>query len=189
MMSEEQILLGTNITDGYWTRPVSVHNTNLQQIHGHIFSINTLNCANGYKNGTLFPSEFREGPSINIGSMDNNFIADFTDYLWKHGWESTFGLEVMDLGKMIEFSFDIGSLLLDEDRVTAEMKEENSRQFKFQNTGWRIKVADDGAVDQTGEIRCVIYAAGHVKITNGQIKNVLDVMEILEKEGVLVSKV
>lgn len=47
---------------------------------------------------------------------------------------------------MIEFSFDIGSLLLKENEVKAEVREERIGQFKFQETGWTVTVKG-GAVD------------------------------------------
>jgi hypothetical protein len=47
--------------------------------------------------------------------------------------ENTLGLEVIQgqARKMIEFSFDIGSLLLKEEEVKVEVREEGRGQFKL----------------------------------------------------------
>ena len=85
---------------------------------------------------------------------------------------------------MIEFSFDVGSILISEDDVNAEVKEERTGQFKLQETGWTITV-DDGTVYKTGETRCIMYSTGHVKFTDSKAKGVSDAVKILRDEGVL----
>jgi hypothetical protein len=74
------------------------------------------------RNALLFPSEFREGPPVSVGNIDGNFFMEFTNCLWTKGLENTLGLEAIQgqAGKMIEFSFDIGSLLLKEEDVKAD---------------------------------------------------------------------
>lgn len=172
---------------GYWSRPRRIAEVDLQQIHGHIFSVDTTEAGERQKKGAvLVPSEFREGPPANIEHIEGNFYTEFTDYLWSKGLENTFGLEAIQgqSGKMIEFSFDIGNLLLSEDEVTEEVREERSKHFTLQETGWAVTV-NDGVVDQTGETRCVTYTTGHVKITNSQAKGLRDVIKILRDEQVL----
>ncbi|KAF5120295.1 hypothetical protein E5D57_013648 [Metarhizium anisopliae] len=85
---------------------------------------------------------------------------------------------------MIEFSFDIGSLLLKEEEVKAEMMEDTSSQFQLQETGWTITVRD-GTVCKTGETRCVFYTTGHIKFTDSKAGGVVDVLKMLRDEGVL----
>jgi hypothetical protein len=176
-----QILLGTSITEplGYWTRPTRISDIDLQKIHPHILSVDTASCTteDEKRNALLFPSEFREGPLVS-GNIDGNFFTEFTDCLWTKGLENTLGLEAIQgqAGKMIEFSFDTGSLLLKEAEVRG--------QFEFRETGWTVTVKD-GAVDKDGETRCIIYPNGHVRATKIQVKSVLDALEILRDEGVL----
>jgi hypothetical protein len=134
---EGQILLGTSITEplGYWTRPASISDIDLHKIHGHIFSVDTTSCMSEGEMRTtlLFPSEFREGPPVSVGTIDGNFFTEFTNCLWTRGLENTLGLEAIQgqAGKMIEFSFDIGSLLLKEEDVNTEVREERRGQFKL----------------------------------------------------------
>jgi len=61
------------------------------------------------------------------------------------------GLEAVqgEVENMIEFSFDIGNLLLKEEEVKAEVREVMRGQSMLRETGWTVTVKD-GAVDQTG---------------------------------------
>jgi len=193
---EGQILLGNNITEplGYWTRPTAILDIDLQNIHGHIFSVDATGCTSEgeMRKALLFPSEFREGPPVSIGNIDSNFFIEFTDSLWAKGWENTLGLEAIQgqLGKMIEFSFDIGSLLLKEEEVSAEVREERTEQLKLQETGWTVTVKGE-TVYKTGETRCFTYPAptGHIKVTDSKAEVVSevvsDVVKILRADGVL----
>jgi hypothetical protein len=99
------------------------------------------------------------------------------------------GLEAVqgEVGNMIEFSFDISNLLLKEEEVKAEVREVMRGQSMLRETGWTVTVKD-GAVDQTGETRCVTYPppTGHIKVISSQAKGVWDAVKILRDEGVLV---
>jgi hypothetical protein len=184
---EGHILLGTSITEpcGYWTTLARIPDVDLQRVHRHIISVDTTSCASeGEKrNAPLLPSEFREGPA-SARNIDSNFFTEVTDCLWANSLETTLGLEAIQgqAGKMIEFSFDIGSLLLKEEEVKAEVREERGGQFKLQETGWTITVKD-GTVYKTGETRCAILPAptGHIKWTDSKAKGVSDVVKILRR--------
>jgi len=187
---EGQILLGTSTTEplGYWTRPTRISDIDLHNIHGHIFSVDTTSCTSEgeRRHALLFPSEFREGPPVRVGNIDGKFFTEFTECLWIKGLENTLGLEAIQgqAGKMIEFSFDIGSLLLKEEDVKAEVREERKGQFKLQETGWTVTVKG-GNVYKTGETRCVTFSNGHLKVTDSKAKGMSDAMKILRDEGVL----
>jgi len=187
---EGQILFGTSITEplGYWTRPTRISDIDLQKIHPHIISVDAASrTTEGEKrNALLFPSEFREGPPVSVGNIDRNFFTEFTDCLWTMGLENTLGLEVIQghAGKMIEFSFDIGSLLLQEDKVAAEVRDGRRGHVILRETGWSVTVKD-GLVDKTGETRCVQYSTGHIKATDTRVKSLSDVVKILRDEGAL----
>jgi len=187
---EGQILFGTSITEplGYWTRPTCISDIDLQKIHPHIISVDAASrTTEGEKrNALLFPSEFREGPPVSVGNIDRNFFTEFTDCLWTMGLENTLGLEVIQghAGKMIEFSFDIGSLLLQEDKVAAEVRDGRRGHVILRETGWSVTVKD-GLVDKTGETRCVQYSTGHIKATDTRVKSLSDVVKILRDEGAL----
>lgn len=171
---QHHILLGSSITEppGFWTRPTPISHIDLKNIHAHIISVDT-----DEKNTRLLPSEFREGPPKSI-NIDSNFFTEFSDYLRAKGLGNTFGLEVIQgqAGRMFEFSFETGSLLISEAAVKGK--------FQFQETGWSITVKD-GAVDKDGETRCVIIQGQHIRVTKRPVKGVSDALKILRDQGVL----
>jgi hypothetical protein len=186
---EGQILLGTRTTKplGYWTRPIRISDIDSQKIHPHIISINTSSCTTEDDTRILDTSEFREGPPVSVGNIDSNFFAEFTDCLWAKGWENTLGLEAIRgwSGKMIEFSFDVGSLLVKEEDVKAEVREEGRGQFKLQETGWAVTI-EHGAVRHIGEVKCVKAGGEHRPVAvPDEVTKVSDVVQILRDRGIL----
>jgi hypothetical protein len=147
-------MLGTSIIEplGYWTRPIRISDVNSQKIYPYIISVDTAGYTTEDEKRILYTSEFREGMPVSVRNINGNFITEFTDCLWAKGLENTFGLEAIQgqAGKMIEFSFDIGSLLVKEEEVKAEVREEITGQFMIQETGWAVAVKD-GTVYKTGE--------------------------------------
>jgi hypothetical protein len=183
---EGHILLGTSITEpcGYWTTLARIPDVDLQSVHRHIISVDTTSCASeGEKrNGPLLPSEFREGPA-STRNIDSNFFTEVTDCLWANGLENTLGLEAIQgqAGKMIEFSFDTGSLLL----IEAAVKADVTGQFTFQVTGWTITI-ENGAVKHTGEIQCVKLEDEHRPIpVPDEVTKASDIVKILRDQGIL----
>jgi hypothetical protein len=87
--------------------------------------VNTTSCTSEDKrrNAPLLPSEFRESPA-SAKNIDSNFFTKVTDCLWANGLKNTLGLEAIQdqAGKMIEFSFDTGSLLLTKAAVRGEFE-------------------------------------------------------------------
>ncbi len=179
---EGYILLGTSIAkpSGFWTRPIPISDIDSQKIHPHIISVDAASCTteDEKRNALLLTSEFREGPPVSVGNIDRNFFTEFTDCLLTLGLANTFGLEAIQgqAGKMIEFSFDIGSLLLKEAEVRG--------QFESRETGWAVTVKD-GTVDKEGETRCVVIQGRHVTATKLLGGGVLDALKVLRDEGVL----
>jgi hypothetical protein len=190
-LSEGQILLGTSITEplGYWTRPTCISDIDLNKIYPHILSVDATSCTSeGEKrNALLFPSEFREGSPVSVGNIDGNFFMEFTDCLWRKGLENTLGLERIQgqAGKMIEFSFDFGSLLIKEEAVEAEVTEERAGHFTLQETGWAITI-EHGAVRHIGEVQCVKAEGEHRPVAvPDEVTKVSDVVQILRDRGIL----
>lgn len=188
MLSEGEILLGTSTTQplGYWTEPTPILDIERHKIHGHIFSVDTRT-SEGKELVVLIPSEFHEGPLVGFDNIDSNFFTEIVGCLWLRGLQNTLGLEAIQgqARKMVEFSFDTGSLLVEENYVRADLMDERRGQFTFQETGWTVTVTDDGLVDTTGETRCVVTGGTHLKVTNTQVKNVSDAIKILEDECLL----
>jgi hypothetical protein len=182
---EGHILLGTSIKEppGYWTRPVPVLDINRNRIGPYILSVDKNTGERRENKDTLSPSEFREGaPAIHV---DSEFVSEVTAYIQTKGLENTLGLEIIDGGprrKMIEFSFRIGSILLQEQEVKPEIREERGGDFKLRETAWSISV-EDGVVDKTGEERCVTFATvGHILVVD-EPKGLWDVVNILQDKG------
>ena len=130
------ILLGTSITEpcGYQTTLARIPDVDLQRVYRHIISVDiTSYISEGEKrNALLLPSKFREGPA-STKNIDSNFFTEVTDYLQANSLENTLGLKVIQgqARKMIKFSFNISSLLLKEEEVRAEVREERRGQFKL----------------------------------------------------------
>jgi hypothetical protein len=187
-IQEGQILLGTRImgapyAPGYWIAPSDIPK-DLSNIHGHIYVVDTSREGRG----RLLPAEFREGPPASIESVDGSFFTVFIDYIETNGLENTFGLETIQdqSGKSIEFSFDVGNLLVEEIGVKADIVSGRREMLKLQETVWAITV-DGETVCTTGESRCVKFSDGkHTKVTNTKAKSALDVLRILQDEDILV---
>lgn len=163
---------------GFWTKSTPVSDVDLERIHPHVLSVNTTTISNEDKsNAMLSPSEFREGPPEST-DIDAHFFAEIANCLCANNLEYSIGLEAIQgqSEKMIEFSFDAGSLLLKEAVVKG--------QFDFLETVWAV--TEDGAVDKDGETRCVIVQGQHHKVTKAKINGASDVLRILEAEGVVV---
>ena len=183
---EGHILLGTRISKplGYWVRPTPIVDIDLHKICPHILSVDVIDCAvKRGRESLLLPSEFREGPPINI---DHSFVTEFTNFVREEGLERKYGLEVIEgqPKKMIEFSFDSGSILIEEDEVTSKIKEAGCGEFTLRDTSWAVTV-EGGLVDQTGETRCVTYTTGHIQVKNEPVKSVSDVVNALREGGFL----
>lgn len=182
---EGSVLLGKSTTElpGYWTAPTAISDIDIKNIYGYIFSADCTT-DQGERRPGLFPSEFREGPLVCL-DIDDGFFTEFANCALKLGLAETLGLEVVrgQTGKTIEFSFDTGSLLLQEEDVSAKVVE-MGEQFTLQETGWAVSVKD-GIVLKTGETRCCTLPTGHIKITNTKIKGVKDTLDMLKGKGIL----
>jgi len=127
-ISERQILLGISIMElsGFWIRPILISNIDLYKIYPHILLVDITSCMSKgeEKNVLLFSLEFCKGPLVSVRNINSNFFTEFTDCLWTNGLENTLGLKTIQgqIGKMIEFSFGIGSLLLKEAEVRGQFE-------------------------------------------------------------------
>jgi hypothetical protein len=190
MISEGQALLGTSIKGlGYWTRPTRISNIDLHKVYGYEMSVDVTSYTRegGMRNALLY-SVFREGLPVNIGNICGNFFTEFTDCLWAHGLENSFGLEIKqgEPGKMIEFSFNIGLLLVKEEEVRAELRE-GTGQFTLRVTAWAITI-HNGTVKHTGATYCLeVKGEPHRKIILPDTE-MLDIVKILRDQGYLVTQ-
>jgi len=177
---EGHILLGTNIKEptGYWTRPVPIPDADRNKIRPYVLSVDTST------KDILLASEFREGTSFIC--IDREFVSEASTYIQAKGLENTLGFEVVedDPHRMVEFSFRIGSILLQEQEVKPEVREETGEGFKLRETAWSISV-EDGVVDKTGEERCVTFTTvGHILVVD-EPKGLWDAVDILRDKGFL----
>jgi hypothetical protein len=155
-LPNDNILVESSMSKGYWTVPTPVQGLKLDQICGQIFSVSE---------GALIPTEFRYGPSNLILRVE--FQNQFVEALQRNDLHSTLGIEVVRDGerqKMVEFSDDQGSMLFDEASVPLAKEE------TLQCTGWGV--TEDGVADQTGEVRCVVVNGAHQKIRNSHLGNI-----------------
>jgi hypothetical protein len=105
------IMLGTSFADpsGFFTKPTSIQNINLEDVHGHIFMLSPDN--------RLVAYEYREGPPNEIAGTDPAFFQELIDYLQKNALASVLGLQVLcgePSEQMVEFVLkDVGTVMLD----------------------------------------------------------------------------
>ncbi|KJZ69737.1 hypothetical protein HIM_10877 [Hirsutella minnesotensis 3608] len=108
---EGNVMLGTALASvrGCWTKPTSINDLEPAEIHGHIFRLTD--------SGEMQAYEYREGPTMNLDSVDPVFFQEFIEYLRTNNLTNLLGLEV--LGKeipemMCEFIVkDNGTVMLD----------------------------------------------------------------------------
>ncbi|KAB5515599.1 hypothetical protein GE09DRAFT_575937 [Coniochaeta sp. 2T2.1] len=176
------IQLGKSIphSRAFWTRPTPIDEVDLKNIHAYVLSLdNCLPDTGQY--APLIPSEFREGPPGNVRNISTDFVKEFVDCLRTNGLENMFGLELREAPDrtMIEFSFHTASLLLGDEDVRAEVRQ----QAVLQVTGWAVAVKD-GNVLSTGEKRCAVLADGvHRPLTNTKFNDASDALKYLQEKG------
>ena len=189
LIPDGHIMLGRRRPErfGYWTRPTPVHEIDKRKLFPHIISVNK-NAGDHEGDIFLCPSEFRidgEDLSLNFKRVTHEFLAEFTNYVCMKSLENTFGLQALqgENCRMIEFSFDTASILLDEKVIKIELRN-SMKQFSLLETSWVVTV-EDGLVDQTNETRCVIVGGKHVEWTNSKAKDPSEALSILRDEGFL----
>jgi hypothetical protein len=185
-------MLGTRIEGlGYWTRPTRFSDIDLHKVYGCEISVDAIGCTGegGMRNALPY-SMFREGPPVDIRNIYGNFFTEFTNCLWKHGLANTFGLEFYQgqPRKMIEFSFDAGLLLVEEEELRAELRE-GTGQFTLQVTAWAITI-DNGTVKHKGTKYCLKPPDEEHRpiIVPTPTAEVSDIVEILRDRGYLVTQ-
>lgn len=185
---ESHVLLGTRISNpsGFWIAPTHVSKIDRSNIRNHVLSVDVTGPAgSGNGNESLpLPSEFREGLPADIGNID--FKTELASYIQENGLETIFGVDIIEDKplKMIEFSFQIGNILLGTDDVNLEVLKQQGYQFKLLETAWRVKV-ENGLTDNSGEVVCVVTStAGHLRVTD-TAKGLWDVVESLRSGGFL----
>ncbi|KAK5629544.1 hypothetical protein RRF57_005259 [Xylaria bambusicola] len=104
-------MLGTALTSvrGCWTKPTSINDINLAEIHGHIFKLTPK--------GELQAYEYREGPVMDLADVDAAFFHEMTQYLKTNNLVDLLGVQVLgqEMPEMMcEFVLqDNGTVMLD----------------------------------------------------------------------------
>ncbi|KAI0105207.1 hypothetical protein GGR51DRAFT_519884 [Nemania sp. FL0031] len=135
-IAADKIMMGKAIEGdlGYWTKPTSIHDVDLQNIHGHIFAMSDSDNFVAY--------EYREGPPVEFTVDDAVFIRELVQYLLSNKLNKLLGLQVLspddefDGKQMLEFILgpSQGTVMLHEDKA--------NHGGIYRVTGWRARVQD-----------------------------------------------
>jgi len=151
-MFDGQIMLGNIIKPhGYLTKPTPIPQSNeLHRISPQVWSARRTE-GSSIESATLWPSEFRQGPPVNI---DDRFYSEIAKCLCENRLENTLGLEaIQDPARMkIEFSTSMGSILLMKEKVNAEIIMQHTTKV----TGWVVTVEKGASFRLTEDTECVV---------------------------------
>jgi hypothetical protein len=132
------VMLGKSVQEpsGCWTKPTNIEEVNLEDIHGHIFTL--------AGNGRFIAYEYRERPLFDMADVKPEFFHDVIQYLRSNNLENLLGLQVLSnepQEKLAEFVLkrEAGTVML-------RGSEANYRRIS-RVTGWSFK-------EKNGVISC-----------------------------------
>lgn len=174
-IEEDKIMLGTSLNSirGCWTRPSSIADINLEEIHGHIFKLTA--------SGEMQAYEYRQGPTVSLGDVDPKFFEELVQYLQSNLLVDILGLQVLakDVPAMMsEFVLaDKGTVMLDERDV-------KNRGTPFRITGYVLEEPSmTGFKD--GETHAPTVRGTHQVFTNDKIETENQLMATLRNEDIV----
>lgn len=159
----------------YWTTPVAIQSIDQSNVFEHVFSVND---ARG-----LGASELHVGSAPPIDEADNLIFHEFVDLVCERGLHGLFELQrVMDRGvDMVEFVFDTGMFLVEQELVEEEVLLEGATQC----TGW-VATRHGGVIEYKGNRICAPHPQyGHLRLTDGKVCNGEDAIRSLNADGSL----
>lgn len=124
-----KIMLGRVMSSfkGCWTRPTSISGLDLNNLHGHIFTL-------GY-DGHFIPYEFREGAAPQMSAVDKGFVTALQAYLSAFNLTNYLGLEVLTS----DSSKDMCELVLSSNFGTVMMERNLAKNVcSARVTGWSV---------------------------------------------------
>lgn len=148
----DTIMLGTNFENpsGRWTKPTSINEVNLDNVHGHIFVLTPEHDFVAY--------EYQDGPLPDLSGIDPAFFTEFISYIVDNDLASVLGLQVLIEGvhqSMFELILDEGTVMLD----TAAARNCTT----YRQTGWMFEL-------QNGQPLVRVAGEKHALLTNGNHK-------------------
>jgi len=175
-LHNDTIMLGHSIDKphGCWTKPVSLHDINPEDIHGHIFRISP--------DDRLVAYEYRYGPLADIDSVNPAFFSEFIDYLKAQDLTNVLGLQVLSKGAskdMVEIVLQgSGTVMLDSD--SAEVGS------IYRTTGWVLGGEDGITTFKGGESHAKTTKGTHQVFIDGKPLSTIDaLMAALRGEGII----
>ncbi|KAF9767744.1 hypothetical protein IL306_015033 [Fusarium sp. DS 682] len=83
------VMLGRSFTrpDGFWTKLTNVDDVSLGNLHGHIFMLSST--------GGFVPYEYREGPPLDMTSVNTAFFEELAQYLKGNHLTGLLGLHAL----------------------------------------------------------------------------------------------
>ncbi|KAK4074650.1 hypothetical protein Purlil1_12906 [Purpureocillium lilacinum] len=174
-LDEGNIMLGTALASvrGCWTKPTSITEIDLSNIHGHIFRLTG--------NGEMQAYEYREGPVVNLDGVNPAFFRELAQYLLANGLENLLGLEVLvqDAPEMMcEFVLqNHGTVMLD----TRDVKAWKS----FRTTGFTLNSNLSTNELKGGQSHAKTTKGTHQVFIDGKIGKEDPLMDALRAEGIV----
>lgn len=176
----DHVLLSRRLKEcyGYWSAPIQTACVDWNHVRGSSYCLDS--------SGNFSPTEFQAGLPDRTLQVNPQFLDAFREYiqtnnLGTNNLGTRFGLQVLGESdeKMIEFSYDIGNILLPERAVTMKTQAPN---VQFRTTAWTVTRNGD-LVDHDGKTDCVVVLGRHGQVT--KLENVSEVLNSLRDEGFL----
>lgn len=145
------------------------------------------------RNALLFAYEhnFCEDPPVSTRNIDGNFFAEFTDCLIATGLEKSPGLEVTQgrTARFIEFSSDIGSLVLSHRRGGEDGGEGRNEQTAHASRHKMNELSRSrvGMPSRLGRRSALFVRLAMSKSPTVRVMGVADAVKLLRNEGILVA--
>lgn len=117
------VMLGHKFTDpsGCWSRPTTMEDVNLAEVHGHIFKL--------IDDDRFVAYEYVEGKASDLSNISTGFFKELAGYVRANGLGEIVGLQIRGQAaeNMVEFDFgDCGTVMLKAQETRHETPFRNS---------------------------------------------------------------
>lgn len=176
-----EVMFGKALTNanirGIWTRPTSITELDLSNIHGHIFALSSECRFTAY--------EYREGPPPAMNSNDNIFIAQFAAFLQKHDLADLLGLQVLAeyRAKMQEFDLS-GS---GPEGVVMLNAEDTNIEKIYRVTGWSTEADKTTGMEELkgNDVHAPMQNGNHRLFQDSKLTDEKSLLNVLKREAII----
>lgn len=174
-LQEGTVMLGQAIHKplGCWTKPINIHEIDLNNVHGHIFRLVADN--------RLVAYEYRNGTPIDMKNVGPDFLCDFIAYLKAYKLENLLGLQaVCDVSgpRMLEFVLgETGTVMLGE----------NSAKHGgiYRTTGWYLGEHDGEGRFVELDVHSKTTKSTHQVFVSKELSDLDSLTQLLRDEDII----